>query len=208
MGYNQLWAKKGDSSKFAYHLKELEKKGFVKKLKERYGLTIEGVKYSDYLTFESPQPIMVVMVVAKNGDKVFVRSREKYPFKGYTEFCASKVRQNETLEQAAENRLKDRLGVSGNLEYKGIEFLQTKENGKLIMHHHLHIFLATNLNGNPKDGEWINVRNFSPKKPMPHLNQTLKIALDKGFSIASGDIIKEGDEFPKYVGYSFKSYNC
>ncbi|MFQ5620755.1 MAG: hypothetical protein ACE5FT_02850 [Candidatus Nanoarchaeia archaeon] len=31
LSYNQLWEKQGDSSKFVYHLRQLEDKGYVEK---------------------------------------------------------------------------------------------------------------------------------------------------------------------------------
>jgi len=145
-------------------------------------------------------------VVAKDGEKVLVREREKYPFKGYWEFCASKIKQDESFEEAATDRLKKKIGLEGSVSYKGIEFLQTKEKGKLIMHHHLHIFLAEKLSGVPKGGEWVDIKGFSPKNPLPHIEQTLKIALNEGFSLASSDLIKEGDKFIGYETHSFREF--
>jgi len=206
LSYNQLWEKQGDSSKFAYHLKALEKNKLVEKKEEGYHLTLEGIKHSDYHSLTSPQPLIVVIIVAKKNNQVLVTTREKYPFKGYQEFCSSKIKHDETLEEAAKDRLKEKLGLEGSLTYKGIEFLQTKENNHLIMHHHLHIFLAEEVSGNAKKGQWININHFSPEKAIPHLEQTLKIALHSGFSIATSDLIKEGEEFTSYKTHSFKSF--
>ena len=205
LSYNQLWGKQGDSSKFAYHLKTLEQKGYVQKKDNGYSLTLEGIKFTDYLTLKSPQPLTVVVVVAKKGDKVLYARRDRYPFKGYGEFCSSKLEVHETLEEAARDRLWRKLGLRGDLTYKGIEFLQTKEQDELVMHHHLHIFLAE-VEGEPTIGEWMPIDSFAPDKPMPHLDQTLRIALHEGFSIAVSDLIKEGDEFTKYSTQSFQQF--
>ncbi len=205
LSYNQLWDKQGDSSKFAYHLKSLIDKHYVQKTENGYSLTLEGIKFTDYLTLKSPQPLTVVIVVAKKGNSVLYTRRSKYPFKGYGEFCSSKVEIHETLEEAARDRLHNKLGLRGPVTYKGIEFLQTKENNELVMHHHLHIFLA-DAEGEPPAGEWIPIDTFSPEKPMPHLDQTLRIALHDGFSIAFSDLIKEGDAFTSYTTHSFKQF--
>ncbi len=207
LSYNQLWEKQGDSSKFAYHLRTLGKKKLIEKKSEGYHLTIEGIKLSDYHSLLSPQPLIVVIIVAKRNNQVLVTTREKYPFKRYQEFCSSKVKLHETLEEAAKERLKEKLGLTGDITYKGIEFLQTKEKNNLVMHHHLHIFLAENLSGKQKKGEWIPIDKFKAEKPMPHLEQTLKIALHNGFSIAVSDLIKEGEEFTEYKTHSFKTFN-
>ena len=53
----------------------------------------------------SPQPIATIILVAKKGDQVLVNYREKYPFKGYQEFCGSKLRHHETLEEAAKEKV-------------------------------------------------------------------------------------------------------
>lgn len=205
LSYNQLWEKQGNSSKFTYHLKALKQKGLVEKKNERYTLTSEGIKTVDYLTLKSSQPLIVVIVVPKRNDTVLVTTREKYPYKGYEEFCSSKIQHHETLEEAARDRLL-KIGLRGNVTYKGIEFIQTKENNHLVMHHHLHIFLADNPQGMPKRGQWIAIHNFQPQKPIPHFDQTLKIALHDGFSIAVTDLMKEGEEFTKYKTLSFKTF--
>lgn len=204
--YNQLWNKKGESAQFAYHLKSLERKGFVKKTKNDYTLTVPGIKFADYLSIPYPQPILTVILIAKKGNQVLVNYREKYPFKGYQEFCGSKLRHHETLEEAAHERLQRKLGLSGKVTYKGIEFLQTQENGQMVMHHHLHIFLAENIKGKNKIGTWTPICPFKPEKPLPHIVQTLKIALNPGFSIAVTDLIKEGDSYTKYITHSFQHY--
>lgn len=207
LSYNQLWNKKGESAKFAYHLRALEKKGFVEKSKSGYKLSVPGIKFTDYLSMPSPQPIVTIILVAKKGDQVLVNFREKYPFKGYQEFCGSKLRQHETVYEAAQERLHRKLGLKGILTYKGIEFLQTKEKNELVMHHHLHIFLAENLKGKNKIGKWTDLRPFKPEKPLPHIEQTLKIALSPGFSIVVTDMIKEGDCYTGYVTHSYTHFN-
>ena len=83
LSYNKLWGKEGDSAKFAYHLRSLEKKELVEKNEKGYRLTLDGIKFIDYLTVPSPQPIIVIVVVPKINDKVLVRVRERYPFKDY-----------------------------------------------------------------------------------------------------------------------------
>ncbi|HLD04645.1 MAG TPA: hypothetical protein VJG90_02910 [Candidatus Nanoarchaeia archaeon] len=125
----------------------------------------------------------------------------------YQEFCGSKLRQDETIYEAAEERLRRKLGLTGRLTYRGLEFLQTKENGELIMHHHLHIFLAEDIKGKNKVGAWIPIEPFQPEKPMPHIVQTLKMALTPGFNIAVTDFIKEGDRYTGYVTHSYTHFN-
>ncbi|MFQ5620756.1 MAG: NUDIX hydrolase [Candidatus Nanoarchaeia archaeon] len=107
--------------------------------------------------------------MSQRENKVLVIPRAKYPFKTYQEFPASKLRRHETLEQAAVDRLKSKVGLKGNVQYKGIEFLQTKENNELIMHHHLHIFLAENPQGESTEGEWVDIEPFNSSRPLPHI---------------------------------------
>ncbi len=207
LGYNQLWNKKGDSAKFAYHLRVLEKKGFVEKSKNGYKLSIQGIKFTDYLSMPSPQPIVTIILVVKKGNQGLLNYREKYPFKGYQEFCASKLRQHETIFEAAQERLHRKLGLKGTLTYRGIEFLQVKEKGQLLLHYHLHIFLVEDVRGKNKIGKWFSIKPFKPEKPLPHIDQTLKIALSPGFSIAVTDMIKEGDCYTGYVTHSYTHFN-
>ena len=195
-----------DSSKFAYHLKCLEKEGLVEKKEQGYKLSIDGIRTIDHLTLASPQPLVVVIIVVKRGDKVLVIEREKEPYKGTQEFCASKIYQDETLEEAAKDRIKRKLGLTGEVIYKGIEFMQTKQDGELLMHHHLHIFLAEEPEGEAKIGEWVSIEPFGATHPLPQLHQVLKIIQSPGFTIAVTDLIKEGDEYTKCVIHSFKNF--
>ncbi len=206
LSYNQLWNKQGDSSKFAYHLRELEKKGLVEKKQQGYKLSLQGIKTIDYLHLKSPQPLVVVLVVAKQSDKVLIMTREKEPYKSYQEFCSSKIYLHETLEEAAQDRLKSKLGLTGSVTYKGIQFIQTKEDNELIMHHHLHVFLSENPKDTATNGEWIPIEPFGATKPLPHIIQTLKIIQTPGFSIAVSDLIKEGESYTQYITHSFKNF--
>ena len=97
--------------------------------------------------------------------------------------------------------------MNGEVEYKGIEFLKTKEAGELLMHHHLHIFLCKNPTGEGIDGEWIPVKPFQPEKPMPHIEQSLKIAITPGFTITHSDLIKEGDQYTSYITHCFQNFS-
>ncbi|USN45791.1 MAG: NUDIX domain-containing protein [Candidatus Woesearchaeota archaeon] len=207
LSYNALWNKQGDSSKFAYHLRALEKKGFVVNVHGMYTLSTLGIKYSDYLNLPTAQPIGVVVLVVKREGKVLVATRSKFPFKGYAEFPASKVQWQETLLEAAKERLTRKLGLSGTPTYKGVEHLKTIEEGTLIMHHQLHVFVVEDAKGEPKIGSWVDAMPFKPRAmQMPHNVQTLKIALAKGFSVAFGNIIKVGDTFPRYEANEFYSW--
>ena len=105
LSYNELWNKQGDSARCAYHLKRLEKKGFVEKRPSGYKLTLQGIKEADHQSLPEPQALQVVVVVPKRGQKVLIDERVKYPFKGYQEFCASKLGAKETIYEAAHDRL-------------------------------------------------------------------------------------------------------
>lgn len=197
--YNQLWEKEGDSSKFAYHIKSLEEKGIVQKTDQGYSLTSKGIKVVDYIFLKSPQPLVIVLVVPKRDDEILLLTRSKEPFFGLQEFLPSKVKHGEHLSEAAKDRLQLKLGLTGDLCYKGLESLKTIEQGEVLMHHLIHIFLADNCKGEAIKGEWHKIDSFNPENPVPHLLAIVDMVLFKGFSISEGIMIKEGRKYGRYI---------
>ncbi len=208
LSYNELWNKKGDSSKFAYHLRVLEKEGLVEKTENGYTLSLKGIQTIDYLSMEGPQPLIVVLLIVEREGKVLIVNREKQPYKGHYEFCASKIKHGESIIEAAKDRLVRKLGLQGGVfRYCGIEFMKTKEKEQLLMHHHLHVVHVTETVGKPEVGRWIEPSELSNEKIMPHLVETIKIMQEKGFSVVHTDLIKEGKSLVGYNLHSFDTFN-
>jgi 8-oxo-dGTP diphosphatase len=150
--YNQLWDKKGESSNFAYHLKQLEDEGVIGKFDEGYGLTAEGRKLSAFIEgdtggkAELPTPIVIILV--RDGDRMLYQQRLKEPFYGVWGPISGKVNFGWNPKDCAIRDLKEESGLeTEDIEFRAIQFIKTYENDKLLHHHLLYVFETSQFNG-------------------------------------------------------------
>jgi len=95
-----------ESNLYQYHLKELQKEGYVKKTELGYTLSKKGLKYasqhSTYLKKLRPQPTVLTIVFVENAQgQVLIRTKQRQPFIGTQTLLMGKMHLNETvIEQA------------------------------------------------------------------------------------------------------------
>jgi glucan-binding YG repeat protein len=97
---------KVESNLYQYHLKELQKDGYVKKEEAGYTLSMKGLHYagqhSTLLKKLRPQPTVMTIVFAENAKgEVLIRTKQRQPFIGMRTLLMGKMHLNETvLDQA------------------------------------------------------------------------------------------------------------
>lgn len=95
-----------ESNLYQYHLKELQKEGYVKKTEQGYTLSKKGLKYasqhSTVLKKLRPQPTVLTIVFVENAQgQVLIRTKQRQPFIGTQTLLMGKMHLNETvIEQA------------------------------------------------------------------------------------------------------------
>lgn len=210
MTFNKLWNKEGKSNKFAYHLKQLEQKGLVKRADAGYALTHKGKEFTAYLksvtgeTWKSPLICIALMVINEKTNKVLMLQRAKEPWVGYCGFHGGKIDSSEYIFESAERCLKE-IGLTGKLSLKGIFSSKTyegkKENKKLSYNHQLFVITATHLKGklikNTRKGTnvWVPIDKIKTQNIFPNSPLLLKIALSKKFRWIEADREQENDLF-------------
>lgn len=178
LSFNELWAKQGESNKFAYHVNKLEEKGLIKKSQKGYQLTDEGKKLSAFIEGDSGTraefPTLTVVVLVKNGDKYLCQKRLKEPFYGYWGVVSGKINFGQNLFECATRDLYEEAGLKANdWKLKGIEQVKTYQEGKLLFHHYMLIVETDKFSGTLKERthkaehKWLTLEEYEKAEGFP-----------------------------------------
>lgn len=202
--YNELWDKNGDSSKFAYHLKQLEEEGIVGKYEDGYGLTTEGRKLSAFIEGETggkaELPTPIVVILARKEDKLLYQQRLKEPFYGYWGPISGKINFGWNPRDCAIRDLKEETNLDAqDMTFRAIQSIKTYESEKLLHHHLLYVFETTKFTGELKTELHKGLNKFMT---LAEARQTKRFPLDfiftdipqtdKFFIIESERFMKDG----------------
>lgn len=127
-----------DDDLYNYHLQQLVKNGYLVKVEGKYNLTDEGVR--ENLLFDSVGikqdmfRLSVVLVVTRNNKKeLLIHERLRQPYRGEVSTISGKVRNGETLAEAARRKLLEEAGLVANFEfYRSWRSIRRTKTGKLI----------------------------------------------------------------------------
>src|SRR3990172_2418916 len=100
LSFNQLWDRKDDSNKIAYHINKLERDGLIRKVDGKYGLTKQGRAASAFLDVEGKStsfPTLAHITVIRKGNKILCQERLKEPFRGYYSFVTGSLQFGKSL---------------------------------------------------------------------------------------------------------------
>jgi len=141
-----------ESSKFAYHLKQLEDEGVIAKYDDGYGLTAQGRKLSAFIEgdtggkAEFPTPIVVILV--RQGDKLLYQERKKEPFFGYYGPPSGKVNFGWNPKDCAIRDLKEETNLDAkHMQFRAVQYIKTIEDNKILHHHLLYVFETSEFTG-------------------------------------------------------------
>ena len=105
------------SNMVAYHLKEMEKEGLLRKDTEYYVLTKNAEKYIpifSHVIGQDLSPLPVVLVAVMHNNKILLIKRNKRPYKDYWSMIGGKMRLEEGFEEASLRLVKDKTGLDGD----------------------------------------------------------------------------------------------
>lgn len=210
--FSELWDRKITSNRFSYHLKELQKDGLIKKTDEVYTITPKGEKLIAYLSEKGyrakEQPILGAIIIVQKGNKILYSFRKKEPFKGYYGEPHGRISLGEGVEQAASRILKERTGLEGRLELKGLWIVNTIRNNKVFYSHYHFILKASAVKGvlkrDTKDvsNTWVPVSSSNKLERFYDDDYILGIVRSKGFTIMEANRFQT--ENGKFVGIKIK----
>lgn len=185
--YRDLKLKDIESNLFIYHLKNLIKKGIIKKTIGGYKFTAAGLRYVDKISLsrfkQRFQPKIVNIIIVKNKkEEYLLYFSKRQPFYGLIGFPFGKIHFGEKLIEAANRELKEKTGILAEIKHKGDVYLRIYKDKELMSHMLCHIFLAYNLKGdllnNSEIGtyKWENIKNIKKIKFIPGFLEMAKLA--------------------------------
>lgn len=205
MGFNELWNKRGDSSRFAYHLRVVEEDGLVCKQDGKYFLTHVGKKQAAYLEGESGKrseaPLVIVVIVVRDGDRYLMCERTKEPFYGYWGFHGGKLKKDQYILECAAAELKEEAGLECDLELKGLFSSKTYNNGELSYNHQIFMVRGENPRGEllseTREGRnrWVHKSEIKDLSTFPNVFKSLEIVKSDRFLWVEVDREQKDDQF-------------
>lgn len=177
-GFNELWAKEGESNLFAYHLGKVVERGLVTKDGEKYRLSEEGRRLSAFIEGDTGKqadfPTFSVVLLVKDGDNWLCQKRLKEPFYGYWGFVSGKINFGFNLFECATRDLLEETGLhASHWTLKCIEQVKTYENEKLLHHHYLFHMITEKSSGVLKqathkaENTWMTLEEYKAKDTFP-----------------------------------------
>lgn len=105
-----------ESSHFRYHLKELERDGYVVSPERGvYELTAKGQHHVDRLSRGSVNlvnmPKVITYTLLTHGDSYLLQVKDREPYKGLLNMIGGKVHESETTAEAAVREVREKAGI-------------------------------------------------------------------------------------------------
>lgn len=136
-----------DTNLYSYHLTQLVKNGFVKKIDDGYTLDTAGLIYCDSLGIEtkptSRQPKIVTMFVVQNSNgDLLLQRRTKQPYIDMWTLPNGKLHINDmTLIDAAKREAVEKIGVlDQEMQHAGDSYVRVLRDGETVTMTLAHIF--------------------------------------------------------------------
>ncbi len=141
---------KVDSNAYSYHLKTLQKEGFVEKGDEGYRLSPKGLSYVDKVSMEKFEPriqpkLTNMLVIQNSKGEVLLISKSKQPFIDTWMLPYGKVHmEDESFFSAAVREADEKLHITPEgLDHRGSCFIRAMVRGELISSILANVFTAT-----------------------------------------------------------------
>jgi ADP-ribose pyrophosphatase YjhB (NUDIX family) len=113
------------SNKLAYHLKNLTKKGILKKQKGIYSLSETSEYLIPFLSQKTAVLPVVLIAITNEKGKIFLHKREKRPFKDKLSLPGGRIILNETISQATERIMKEKFRI--NVIFKKVNSISLEQ---------------------------------------------------------------------------------
>lgn len=138
---------KVDTNLYSYHLKLLQKQGYIDKSERGYALSKKGIVYIDRVTTANLdvriQPKITTMFVIQNSEgRVLLYKRYRQPFAGRWSLPNGKLHiTDRSIADAARRELSEKLKLSNQpVIHAGDCYIRTISEGEVIMSTYIHVF--------------------------------------------------------------------
>ncbi|MGV8162180.1 MAG: NUDIX domain-containing protein [Candidatus Nanoarchaeia archaeon] len=182
------------SNMVAYHLKEMEKEGILKKRQEFYVLSEKGEKYLpifSHVTGKELGPVPVILVAVICKDEILLIKRTKRPYANYWSMIGGKMKMHEDFDEASTRLVKEKTGIES--EFVSLNaILHEKVMGEEIKHSFILFFTMVKVKnkkiGKDANLKWFKKKDISKEDTIPSDYYLIKNKLNKKTSIVSAEM--------------------
>lgn len=204
LSFSQLWDKKIESNKFAYHLKKLQSEKLILKKNNQYYLTKKAKEGIDWIANTGEKimypAVCYLYLITNERNKILVFQKLKEPFYGYFGLPAGRMRfGSKIIESARENfRIKTNLNVS--LKLIGIYNIRTFNFENQPYHQIMFLLRGTNPKGDlisdlPQGKlKWVTLKKILKLKLFPETRKFLKLRNIDNFEVREIERVEKNNK--------------
>lgn len=168
-----------DTNLFTYHLKLLQKQGYITKTEQGYTLDTKGLMYVDRVSAEKVavrnQPKIITMLLVQNGyGKVLVQKRTKQPYINTWTLPYGKIHIDDTsVIEAARREAGEKLNYAPeDLRHAGDCYIRVKSNDGILSTTLAHIVRFETDDIEPtEDLQWVSPLKLTKLNCAPAVEQ-------------------------------------
>lgn len=185
------------SNMVAYHLRQMEKEGIIKKKQEFYVLTENGEKYLpifSHVTGKEIGPVPVILVAVVHNDKILLVKRNKRPYKDYWSMIGGKMKIHEDFDEASVRLVKEKTKLDS--EFVSLNaVLHEKVRGEGIKHSFILFFTVVKIKKQDslkgQNLQWFKKEKTLKQETIPSDYWLIKHKLNKKVNIVSAEMKDE-----------------
>jgi ADP-ribose pyrophosphatase YjhB (NUDIX family) len=195
------------SNMLSYHLTRMQKEGLLLKKGEFYSLTAAGERYLpifSHVIGAELGPLPVVLVAAKNKDKILLIHRNKRPYKNYWSMIGGKMKLEESFQEVALRLVKEKSRLTGKFVSINSVLHERVEGEGVIKHSFILFFVKVEIKpGEIKESEhgklkWFNLKDISKEKIIPSDLWLIKNKLNSKIEVNSAKMQEQEGELIEF----------
>ncbi len=192
--YSEMRPKRLESNLFAYHLKEIQKDGYVVRKRNGYTLSAKGKAHVDRVSHNSlqvrVQPKIVSLIALRNSKGEYLLVRRKHqPYIEMVGLPSGKLHLSESIADSAARELEEKTGVTNvALRHAGMAYVEMREGGEFISQILAHVHFGEcdeitkyGTGGGRVEPFWSKLADCDPHKVIPGTYELIKLIEDDTF---------------------------
>jgi ADP-ribose pyrophosphatase YjhB (NUDIX family) len=203
--FSELWDRRMESNKFAYHLKKLKEEKMVFKKNNRYYLTKKAKKCVDWISNKGEKivypPVCYLYLITNKNNQILVFQKLKEPFYGYHGLPAGRMRFGYKIIESAEEKIKREANLEVELRLIGVYNIRTFDSIKQPYHQMMFLLRGENPKGNLvtniTQGKlmWLDLNKISNLKLFPQNERFFSRVNKDEFEVAEIKNLEKDGEF-------------